>query len=62
MKTHREDSGQFPAYFILFTDFSAGRKDPLKTEISLAADRAKLDHTLNQLEAENIKKGWALAS
>jgi hypothetical protein len=62
VKTHREDSGQFPAYFILFTDFSAGRKDPLKTEISLAADRAKLDHTLNQLEAENIKKGWVLAS
>jgi len=62
VKTHREDSGQFPAYFILFTDFSAGRKDPLKTEISLAADEEKLQYELNQLEAENIKKGWALAS
>ena len=62
VKTHREDSGQFPAYFILFTDFSAGRKDPLKTEISLAADEEKLQYELNQLVAENIKKGWALAS
>ena len=60
VKTHREASGQFPAYYVLFTDFSAGRKEPLKTDITLAADADALQGALEVLEAENIKKGWAL--
>ncbi len=62
VKTNRAETGQFPAYYVLFTDFSAGRKEPLKTEISLAADEAGMTYELNQMEAENIKKGWVLAT
>ena len=61
MRTHR-DGARFPAYYVFFTDFSAGRKDPLKTDISLAADEAGLQRQLEALEAENVKKGWELAS
>jgi hypothetical protein len=62
VKTHREADGQFPAYYVLFTDFSAGRKEPLKTDITLAADADALQGALEMLEEENIKKGWALAA
>ena len=60
VRTHR-DGARFPAYYVFFTDFSAGRKDPLKTDISLAADEAGLQRQLEALEAENVKKGWELA-
>ena len=60
VRTHRDD-GRFPAYYVFFTDFSAGRKDPLKTDISLAADEAELHRQLAALETENVKKGWELA-
>lgn len=62
VKTNNEAGGQFPAYYVLFTDFSAGRKDPLKSDITLAADEDALQGALEKLEEENIKKGWALAA
>lgn len=56
VKTNR--SINFPAFYLFSTDFSAGRKDPLKTEINLASDPTILQQLLEDAIAENIKKGW----
>ena len=57
-KTNKEETGLFPAYILYYTDFSAGRKDPLQTEIYTAIDKDELDIKFNDLLTENIKKGW----
>ena len=56
VKTNRTQD--FPEYYLFFTDFSAGRKDPLKTEINLASNEELLKTLLTAAIEENIKKGW----
>lgn len=58
VKTNREKN--FPHYYLYFTDFSAGRKDPLKTEINIASSEEMLKKHLDAMIEENIKKGWEL--
>ncbi|MEZ4461114.1 MAG: hypothetical protein R3E66_15605 [bacterium] len=53
-----EEDPNFPPYVVYFTDFSAGRKDPLKTEIRVTADRDMVNAYVESWIAENIKKGW----
>lgn len=60
VKTNREKN--FPRYYLYFTDFSAGRKDPLKTEIDIASSEDMLKKHLDAMIEENIKKGWELVS
>jgi hypothetical protein len=43
---------------LYYTDFSAGRKDPLQTDIYTAIDEVELELKFDDLLAENIKKGW----
>lgn len=45
-------------YLIYFTDFSAGRKDPLQTELYLATSEKNAKSKMQELVDENIKKGW----
>lgn len=57
--THKADEDpNFPPYVVYFTDFSAGRKDPLKTEIRVTSDKDMLNAYIEAWLAENIKKGW----
>jgi len=57
-KTNKEADPRFPAYVFHYTDFSSGRKDPLKKDIRVAATEAQIDAILEAFLAENVKKGW----
>ncbi|MCR9161620.1 MAG: hypothetical protein ACE37F_35595 [Nannocystaceae bacterium] len=48
----------FPAYVVHFTDYSPGRKDPLKRTVRLAPDEASATAIAEQMLKSEIKKGW----
>ncbi|MGH1347916.1 MAG: hypothetical protein ACRBN8_40550 [Nannocystales bacterium] len=48
----------FPAYVVHFTDYSPGRKDPLKRTVRLAPDEVTATALAEELLASEIKKGW----
>lgn len=48
----------FPAYVVHFTDYSPGRKDPLKRTVRLAPDELTASALAEELLASEIKKGW----
>jgi hypothetical protein len=50
--------GDWPPFVAHFTDYSAGRKEPLQTAIRVASTREALDTLVNVWMTENIKKGW----
>jgi len=60
-KTNK-DSGDinFPAYVVHWTDYSAGRKDPLKREVRLGQNEAAAFKVGDDMVATKIKKGWEL--
>lgn len=58
LKTNKESDGDFPAYVLHFTDFSAGRKTPLEREIRVSSSREQIEALWNELFKENIVKGW----
>ncbi len=53
-----DDDPNFPPYVIYFTDFSAGRKDPLKTEMRVTPDKDMVNAYIESWIVDNIKKGW----
>ena len=58
VKTNKESEGTHPPFAVFFSDFAAGRKEPLQSSLRTAAT---LDEARVQVErwlAENIKKGW----
>jgi hypothetical protein len=58
-KTNKEGEGDFPAYVLHFTDFSAGRKTPLEREVRVSSSRAQIESLWDELFKENIVKGWS---
>lgn len=54
----REVDPSFPAYVVHFTDYSAGRKDPLKREVRLAPTEELATSIAEGMLAKNVKKGW----
>ncbi|MBA2660794.1 MAG: hypothetical protein H0U74_00740 [Bradymonadaceae bacterium] len=48
----------YPPYVVHFTDYSAGRKAPLQTNLRVAASLESLDVQVSGWLEENIKKGW----
>lgn len=58
-KTNKETEGDFPAYVLHFTDFSAGRKTPLEREVRVSSSREQIESLWNELFKENIVKGWS---
>lgn len=61
-KSNKEQADSaFSPYVVHFTDYSAGRKDPLKREVRLAGTEAKASAIADAMLAKNIKKGWSLA-
>jgi hypothetical protein len=49
---------RFGAWVVHFTDYSAGRKEPLQREVRLAPTEAMATKIADELIAEGIKKGW----
>jgi len=54
---HDEDPS-WPPFVVHFTDWSAGRKEPLKTTIRVASTRERLDAHAEAWIVKNIKRGW----
>ncbi len=48
----------YPAFVVHWTDYSAGRKDPLQREVRVAPSLAEATRIADEIIAENIKKGW----
>ena len=48
-------------FIFCYTDFSAGRKDPLKVTTEFAYTEARARALLDASLAENVKKGWEMA-
>lgn len=58
LATGKEDDPEYPPFVVYFTDFSAGRKDPLKVDLRPSEDRARADAIADAWLEENVKKGW----
>ena len=57
-KTNKEADPRYPAYVFHYTDFSSGRKDPLKKDIRVAPTEEQINAIFDAFLAENVKKGW----
>jgi ATP-dependent DNA ligase len=58
IQTHKEKTGQYSPFVVLYTDFSAGRKTPMEQDIFLCATSKDMEKKMAELVEENIKKGW----
>lgn len=58
-KTNKEQSGAFPAYVFHYTDFSVGRKEPLKRDIRVSNSREQIFQIMDRFITDNVKKGWS---
>jgi len=62
-KTNKEDTDpSYPGYVAFFTDYSPGRKEPLKRELRVASTEERIDAVADLWLAENIKRGWECVS
>ena len=57
-KTNKERTGRYPAYIFFHTDYSSGRKDILKRDMSYSSDEQQIRDILVSEMESNIKKGW----
>ena len=57
-KTNKESTGRYPAYIFYHTDYSSGRKDIIKRDMSYAPDEAGIRRIFEEEILANIKKGW----
>jgi hypothetical protein len=53
-----EDSQRYPAYVVHWTDYSAGRAEPLDRDVRPAPDEAGAQQIAQEFIDANIKKGW----
>lgn len=57
-KTNKDEDPDWPAFVVHFTDYSPGRKDPLKREVRVAPDEDAAEAIAEQMLTDNIKRGW----
>ena len=61
LATHKHEvDPSFAPFVVFFTDFSAGRKDPLKTDMRVAQTAEGLQQHIEAWRKKNVKKGWEL--
>jgi hypothetical protein len=56
--TERAADDETIPYVVYFTDFSSGRKDPLKVTTQYAQTKERKEVLVERLLEKNIKKGW----
>ncbi len=62
-KTNKEnESEEFPAYVVHYTDFSPNRKSPLARDVRISNSREQIDLLWEGLVEANIKQGWSILS
>lgn len=59
-KTNKEHTESYPAYVYQYTDFSAGRAEPLKVDVKISSSEEQIRLLLDKGIEKNIKKGWEL--
>ena len=57
-KTNKEKNPRYPGYVVFHTDYSSGRKEPLKRDIRVSGDEKESREIFNRFVAANVKKGW----
>lgn len=58
-QTHKETlDPNFPAYVVAFTDYSPGRKDPIKREVRLAPNLEAAEGIAEDMITRGVKRGW----
>ena len=55
---HRDDA-RYATYSVFWTDYSPGRKEPLKTETRIAETPDRLAELVADYRAEATKRGWS---
>ena len=58
LKTNKEETGFYPPFVVIFSDYAAGRKTPLEQELFLCNTEKEVQAKVNALKEDNIKKGW----
>ncbi|MEM1010501.1 MAG: hypothetical protein AAGJ35_16020, partial [Myxococcota bacterium] len=59
LKTNKEDeSDEYPAYVVHYTDFSPNRKEPLSRDVLVSSSKEQIEELYNLCKEKNIKKGW----
>lgn len=53
-----QESEDFPAYVIHYTDFSPNRKTPLERDIRVSSSRDQIEELWKELASEAFTKGW----
>ncbi|MBX3250197.1 MAG: ATP-dependent DNA ligase [Myxococcales bacterium] len=58
-QTHKEKlDPSYPAFVVQWTDYSAGRKDPLQRDVRRAPDEASAREIADAMIADGVKRGW----
>jgi hypothetical protein len=58
-QTNKSDhADRYPAYVVHWTDYSAGRAEPLDRDVRPAPDEAGAQQIAQEFIDANIKKGW----
>jgi len=61
LKTNKEnESDEYPAYVLHYTDYSPNRKTPLSRELRISSSLEQINNLWDELKEANIKKGWDL--
>lgn len=59
LKTNKEqESDEYPAYVLHYTDFSPNRKEPLARDVVVSNSLEQMEQLYEQCKSDNIKKGW----
>ena len=60
-KTNKEEeSDEYPAYVLHYTDFSPNRKTPLARDVRVSSSLEQMQTLWDEMKDANIKKGWEL--
>lgn len=57
-KTNKEESGDYPAYVLHYTNYSSNRQEPLQRELRVSDNKEQIMELYRKYLEENIKKGW----
>jgi len=58
-KTNKEQTGDYAAYVLYYTNFSSDRKEPLQREVNISDSFDQIIKLKDKAIEENVKKGWS---
>lgn len=58
VKTNKDTCGQFPKFFLHFTDYSSNRKEKMKITVYCSSSKTELEEKMQTMIYKSIKSGW----